>query len=50
MADLAYINEHRKAVGRQPFAELTETEVRECLDLIEANAPYGIDPWSFDDA
>lgn len=39
------INEHREALDYEPFFVLTEAEIVAQEALIEANAPYGNDPW-----
>lgn len=43
---LEFVNLHREAMGRQPFASLASCELDEQIDLIERHAPFGNDPWS----
>lgn len=45
MSDLDEINEHRMALDREPFEELTDEQIQHHLRLIDQNAPYGQDPW-----
>lgn len=45
---LDYINAHRAATSHPLFTELTETQIRAHLKVIEGNAPYGNDPWPND--
>lgn len=47
--DLAdFINDHRRAVGREPLCTemFTDAELAHQDALILANAPYGNDPWA----
>ena len=45
---LEWVNEHRAAVGREPFADLSEEELVRHEQLIAEHAPYGNDPWHTD--
>lgn len=42
---LEWINEHREALGYDPFQSLSESEIEQNLAAIEKTAPYGNDPW-----
>lgn len=47
MKRLAYINEHRVAVGRPRLpATTSEKNIRRHLAKIDLFAPYGADPWA----
>lgn len=44
--DIQLINQHRLAVGRDPFEnQMTDKEIDHHLKLIEKHAPKGVDPW-----
>lgn len=45
LARLEWVNSHREAVGREPFAELSDEECTKHEQLIAEHAPYGNDPW-----
>lgn len=42
---LELINDHRMAVGRNPFKTLNDEQMKKHEKLIDKNAPYGNDPW-----
>ncbi len=43
---LSFVNDHREALGYEPFTIMTESEIQAQLALIEEHAPYGDDPWA----